>query len=193
MERSKADAPGATGEVGEVVDDNNSSSKAQSDEDGDDGAVVVMEKLCGARMRRSVSGEMRGGLLIAVLADDRLRGPSYISLTPQALKVLKARARGLGSGLQNPRAEPWARQSRHQGSAGLRLLGLGCPGFRALSRAVHITSQWSMLSLIILPSPQRVYTLTESRLQSGLTIVLSTTAFVFGMCTIILPCISMNT
>ena len=98
MERSKADAPGTTGEVGEVVDGNNGSSKAQSDEDGDNDAVVVMEKLCGVRMRRSVSG----GLLIAVLADDRLCGPSYISLTPQALKVLKAWAHGLGLGLQNP-------------------------------------------------------------------------------------------
>ena len=55
-------------------------------------------------------------------------------------EVLKARARGLGSGLQDPRAGPWACQSRHQGRAGLRLLGLGYPGFRALSRAVHITT-----------------------------------------------------
>jgi len=43
-------------------------------------------------------------------------------------------------GLADPQAGPWACQSRHQGLAWLRLLGLGCLGFRALSRAMQNTN-----------------------------------------------------
>jgi len=45
----------------------------------------------------------------------------------------------------------------------------------------------TMPSLFPLLIPQSIYGLTQSRLQSGLIVVLSATAFGFGVCTVILP------
>jgi len=66
------------------------------------------------------------------------RAVSFHPLNSQALgESLGLRA---WLGLADPQARPWACQSRHQGLARLRLLGLGCPGFRALSWAMQNTT-----------------------------------------------------
>jgi len=125
VEKSKADAPSATGEV---ADDNDGSSKALHDDYSDDGdvMVVVMEKLREVRMRRPVRGKC-----LEDLADGRLRKPSASSMhhTTQALSTeslgLGWACRFLEPGLGPAKAVTRAR--------------LGCLGFRALSRTVHIT------------------------------------------------------
>jgi hypothetical protein len=47
--------------------------------------------------------------------------------------------------------------------------------------------RWSVPSLFPLLPSQSIYTLTMSRLRSGLIIALSITAFIFGLCALVIP------
>jgi len=87
-----------------------------------------------------------------------LHGEEKKTVVAQAVSFHPLNSQALGEspglrawlGLADPQAGPWACQSRHQGPAQLRLLGLGCLGFQALSRAVQNTIQEQRMSLRVL-------------------------------------------
>ena len=73
--------------------------------------------------------------------------------------LLEAWAQGLGSGFQNLKLSPQAIWALCDGSAQLRLFGLGSPGFRALGQALQTTtdndSDSSGLDLVNLSQPHQ--------------------------------------